>query len=282
MGLRASRSDRHPSRLYTWASTAQGHGVLWDAWREHAHSPTTRRIFIPAWRHDLNRVPQETRAIWDAYGQERLTDDEKLWMRVVKDAYDYEIPPEYVVWYRWKLATDMHGDEAMMCQEHPNLPEDAFQSFGDKFFRPALIRALRDRTHATPEPHGYRFEWDRWLDTSKLVPCAPTGDGVLTVWEEPDPEGVYIVSCHPAHSSSPTATTGASATTSAQNAAGRATDESAMRVKYIEDCMTELDKCLGGLIGLTLNNANITDAMNRRRGQLIVAKGHLSPVKSQD
>src|SRR5262245_390144 len=31
MGLRASRSDRHPFRLYTWASTAQGNGVLWAA-----------------------------------------------------------------------------------------------------------------------------------------------------------------------------------------------------------------------------------------------------------
>jgi hypothetical protein len=206
MGLRASRSTRHPRRLYTWASTAQGHGVLYQTWKAQEHSPTTRRIFIPAWRHTLNHVERDNRTIWDVYGSDRLTEDEKLWIRAVKERYDYDIPPEYVVWYRWQLVDAMKNDEAMMAQEHPNLEEDAFQAMGDRFFRPALIRALREKTHAAPEPHGYRFEWDRFIDTSKLVPCEAKGDGVLTVWEEPDPEGVYIVSCHPAHSSSPTAT----------------------------------------------------------------------------
>lgn len=202
MGLRASRSDRHPFRLYTWASTAQGHGVLWAAWREHANSPTTRRVFIPAWRHDLNYVPRDNRAVWDVYGSDRLTEDERLWMAGVSNEYGVSLPPEYVVWYRWKLAEDMHGDEAMMAQEHPNLPEDAFQSFGDKFFRPALIRELRAVAKQAPEPHGYTYNWGRWLDTTEVNPSAPNEDGTITVWEEPDIEGVYVVACHPAYSSS--------------------------------------------------------------------------------
>lgn len=202
MGLRASRSDRHPRRLYTWASTAQGRGVLWEAWREYANSATTRRIFIPAWRHDLNYVLRENRAVWDIYGSDRLSEDERLWINAVKEQYDYDLPPEYVVWYRWKLAEDMHGDEAMMAQEHPNLPEDAFQSFGDKFFRPALIRQLREAAKRAPTPNGYKYEWGKWLDATHVPQCDPTDEGAIVVWEEPDPEGVYIVACHPAYSSS--------------------------------------------------------------------------------
>jgi hypothetical protein len=96
----------------------------------------------------------------------------------------------------------MHGDEAMMAQEHPNLPEDAFQSFGNKFFRPALIRQLRAGAAQAPKPHGYKYEWGRWLDDTQIEKCDPREDGAVTVWEEPDPEGVYIVACHPAYSSS--------------------------------------------------------------------------------
>jgi hypothetical protein len=202
MGLRASRSDRHPCRLYTWASTAQGYGVLWAAWREHEHSATTRRVFIPAWRHDLNYVQRANRAVWDLYGSDRLSEEERLWLHAVRGQYDVDLPPEYVVWYRWKLAEDMHGDEAMMAQEHPNLPEDAFQSMGDKFFRPALIRQLRESAAEAPEPHGYTYEWGKWLDTTTIHPADPHADDAITVWEEPDPEGVYIIACHPAYSSS--------------------------------------------------------------------------------
>jgi hypothetical protein len=204
-GFRASLSDRHPYRLSTWASTAQGYGVLHDAWKETEGSPTTRRIFIPWWLHELYRVEQTTHAIWEAYGRERPTDDERLWMMLVEQRYGYRVQPEQLVWRRWKLATDFLGDEAMLMQEHPNLPEDAFQTFGDVFFRPALIRSLRERLTEAPTPTGWKYVWGRHLDESRPEPCEPGSKDSLTVWEEPDQAGVYIVSCHPAFSSTPLA-----------------------------------------------------------------------------
>jgi hypothetical protein len=204
-GLRASRSDRNPTRLYTWASTAQGHGVLWDTWKASEHSPTTRRIFIPWFMHDHYRIEQDNRAVWDAYGREDPSEEERLWLRAVDERYGIRVAPEQVVWWRWKLATDMEGDLAMMSQEHPWLPEDAFQTFGDVFFKASLIRHLRDDLATAPTPKGYRYRWAKYLDETPVDPCEPLTPGAITVWEEPDPQGVYIVACHPAFSSTQTA-----------------------------------------------------------------------------
>jgi hypothetical protein len=63
-----------------------------------------------------------------------------------------------------------------------------------------------------------------------------------------------------------------------QNAGGQV----GMREQYVLQVGQALTESLNTLIGITMNMANMQDAVNRKRGQLIVAKGRLSPVKSSD
>jgi hypothetical protein len=62
----------------------------------------------------------------------------------------------------------------------------------------------------------------------------------------------------------------------------RAGQPMGMRDQYAAQVGQALTDCLNTLIGITMNMANMQDAVNRKRGALIVAKGHLSPVKSRD
>ncbi len=198
--LRAALSKRHPQRLYLWPSTAQGYGVFWEMWKTAQTAVTQKAIFIPPWRHELYRIERSQRAMWERYGEMPATPEERQWLDAVMRIYAYTIPHEYVAWYRATLAEDFAGDETLMAQEYPNLPEDAFQSFGDKFLAPGLVQRLRLDLADAPTPTGYRYEWGANLDESQVLACDPD-DAPLLVWEEPNPNGVYVVSAHPSWSS---------------------------------------------------------------------------------
>ncbi len=201
--LRAALSKRHPRRLYSWNSTARGFNVFWEMWRTAEKAVSQRAIFIGWWRHDGYRVEASERELWDRYGGP-ATGDERRWARVIRDRYEVTILPEQLVWYRWQLAEEFFGDETLLAQEYPCLPEDAFQAFGDKFIDVEQIRALRLTLREAPAPTTHRYEFAATLDDTKLLPAAPAR-ATMTIWEEPVPEGVYVVAGHPWGSSDPKA-----------------------------------------------------------------------------
>jgi hypothetical protein len=201
--LRAALSEHHPDRLYFWISTARGFNVFKSMWDEAAHAVSTRRVFVPWWRHEGYRIEEDDPRYAKYAG--RLTADERLWVREVKREYDVDIDPEQVIWRRWKLAEEMLGDETMMEQEYGNLPDSCFVAFGDKFISVSTIQRLRlDLKHA-PKPAGYRYEVGQHWDESQTLP-APADKAPLLVWEEPEPLAAYIVAGHPWGSSSQNAT----------------------------------------------------------------------------
>lgn len=202
--VRASLSKVHPNRLYLWNSTAQGFGPFHEMVETAKDAVAQRLIFVAWWRHERYRVERTNESVWDKYGG-RLTTDEKRWTREIKKLYSVEIEPEQVVWYRWTCDEDFMGDETMLAQEHPCLPEDAFQSFGDKFIPPHVIRRLNIEVKDAPRPIGYTYEPGNTLDGTRTE-TAPASTAPLKVWVEPVDDGAYIVSGHPWGSSSPDAT----------------------------------------------------------------------------
>jgi hypothetical protein len=203
--LRASLSDRHPKRFYSWNGTARGFNHFWDMCQEAQKAATQRFIFIGWYRHELYRINEDEQpAVWEQYNG-RLTSEERAWMREVKRLYGLEITAEQVVWYRYVLEEKFYGDEAMRAQEFPCLPEDAFQAFGDRFIPTADVARLRLDAKKAPKPLGYRYEVAPHWDESKMVK-APVDQAPLLVWEEPEQWGAYIVAGHPWGSSSANAT----------------------------------------------------------------------------
>src|SRR5438094_2446686 len=163
-------------------------------WLTAQEAATQRAIFIGWWRHALYRIEKGT-PTWELYAG-APSKEEREWMREIKRRYGVTIAPEQVVWYRYRLAEKYRGDETMRMQEHPCLPDDAFQAFVEKFIPYALIKGLRDRLDAVRKPDGFRYEFGKYLDTTKAVACSLT-DASLKVWEEPQPYAVYIVAAHP-------------------------------------------------------------------------------------
>src|SRR3990167_758573 len=200
--LRAAFSRTHPERFYAWNSTARGFNPFHDLWQTAQRAVTQRAIFIGWWWHQGYRIERSHAELWAAYGTRRPSVGERQWMRAVKDQYAVTITPEQLAWYRWQLVEEFLGDEALLAQEFPVLAEDAFQAFGEKFIAPTLVQKVRLAVARQPRPEGYTYEWGPTLDESR-VKAAGLTTALLRVWEEPQPDGVYVLSAHPSRSSSP-------------------------------------------------------------------------------
>lgn len=203
--LRASLSEQNPLRLYLWNSTARGIGTPFHSmWKTAERAVASRAIFISWWRHEGYQIARDRDDYWAAYGWREPTVDERQWMDEVERRYGHEITPEQLCWFRWKLAEGFSGDETLMAQEFSSLPEEAFQSYGDKFITPRFIRRMRLGLVAAPEPVGYDYQFLDTLDETAsqgITEVDPHG-AMLRVWEEPDPAGVYVVAGHPQYASS--------------------------------------------------------------------------------
>lgn len=197
-GLNRSLAETNPLRLYSFGGTANGKDVLWEMWNSAAPGKalTRRRIFVGWWRHEGHVIPKGT-PLFEAYGTDPLSEDERSWAHAIRDAYGVEISDEQWAWYRYQLAVEFNGDEDMRAQEEPCVPEDAFVSFGDKFIKPSTIRRLRAGLAADPLPETLRYEWGRAFDETRLFTDRSEAPQ-LRIWEQPEDGGVYMIGARPA------------------------------------------------------------------------------------
>lgn len=198
--LNASLARTHPRRLYSLGGTANGYDVLHEMFQSAQRAVTRRAIFIGWWRHEGYRVERGS-ALFDAYGIAEPTDEERGWMRAIRERYGVEIAPEQLAWYRATLVEDFEGNEDLRAQEHPCLPEEAFVSFGDKFIKPGTIRRMRAARDGDPAPVGYRYRWAGHFNAVRLLESPAHGSDLL-VWEEPQEGGVYVLGAKPPDESS--------------------------------------------------------------------------------
>lgn len=203
--VRAALAEDNPERLYVWIGTANGQGTVFhDMVRDAQQAVTQRFVFLAWWMHGAYSKPytEANRELWDAYGGEP-TGDEWEWMQDVERLFGHEITLPQLVWWRWALAEKMGGDRDLMDQEFGSTPERCFVAFGDKLIPTGTIRALQRGLEEAPPSHGYRHEWGPLLEDTRVH---EDPDGALTVWDEPDPKGVYIIGAHPWGASEPSAT----------------------------------------------------------------------------
>lgn len=206
--LNASFSQVNPMRLYLSNSTARGIGTPFhEMWKTAEKAVTQRPVFLTWWMHEGYVITEAQAELWDRYADPELSDDETLWTGEVLRRYGVTITLAQLAWYRWQLVEQFYGDEVLLAQEFACLPEDAFQAFGEKFISPALIRRLRLSLGAAPTPTGLRYTFRETLDDTAAqgLHAADPTDAPLVIWEEPEKDGVYLVSGHPAYSSSESA-----------------------------------------------------------------------------
>jgi len=198
--LRAAFSERHPHRLFIWEGTAKGHNHFYDMWREAEHATTIKQIFLGWWRHTQYKLTEADKA-FHVYWDGTLTADERAWAREIKRRWGVELTAGQWAWYRWKFAESMMQNELLMLQEYPTLPEHAFQASGQPFVGHAAIAQLTSDLDDAPQPSHYRYTFGPTIEQTIVKPTTPEL-AQLTVWEDPDPHGVYIVAADPAFGAS--------------------------------------------------------------------------------
>jgi hypothetical protein len=195
--LLASLAENYPDRLYIFESTALGFNMWYDIYQEAKNSLTQKAIFIGWWRNELYSVSRGTE-IFEVYGKEDPTPTEWEWIDPIKKLFNVTITPEQLAWARWKLYEKHRGNETTFFQEFPPLEEYAFQMSGSKFFSNRKLTETKLMLEKEQPPADYyRYSIAATFDLTSLVPSAPY-QAQLTVWEEPDPLGVYAIAGDPA------------------------------------------------------------------------------------
>jgi hypothetical protein len=207
VSFKESLSDVNPNRLYIYESTARGPNMWSRLWRE-AREDVRHCIcvFIGWWAKDSHRIARSDRD-WEFYGAQAPTDLEQIKIDLVKKMYDFDVSQEQLAWYRRAMdpAAIDDGDveagfeaSAYQKQEQPWDEEEAFQITGSIFFAGEKLKDQTDKWVSrkfTP----YMFMGGPEFSDMKVYRAENTRMMELKVWEPPQPESVYVVSCDPAY-----------------------------------------------------------------------------------
>lgn len=196
VSLQSSLAEKYPNRLYVFESTARGFNLFYDVWNDAVRARTTQAIFIGWWLNENYAWPKDSR-IYKVYWDQVYTAEEKRWVRDIKKLYGFDIRPEQMAWWRWKLNEEVH-DEKLMLQEFPPTEQYAFIMTGENFFSTDTLMQMKKDAENVPVS-GYRYVIGPKFEDIEIHEVR---DGELKVWEQPDPAGTYIVAADPAYGES--------------------------------------------------------------------------------
>jgi hypothetical protein len=196
--LLASLAETNPLRYYMFESTARGFNMYHDMWTVAKKAKTQKAIFCGWWRNQLYAADPKSdvyRTYWDG----KLSAEEKEWTREVRKIYNFEINSRQMAWWRWKLYEGLK-DESLMYQEFPPTEDYAFIMTGSSFFSTARCTDAM-KVAKRIEANYFRFSMGaNFQDTELLKSNARLS--TMTIWEEPMPQGYYVIGADPAYGSS--------------------------------------------------------------------------------
>lgn len=198
--LVATLAQQNPYRLYNFESTAFGYNMWYELCEQAKVAKSQRFIFIGWWRNEFykkSRDSIEFKTYWDG----QPTPEEREWIREVYELYHHNVTDEQLAWWRWYLAELCPGSDAnLMYQMFPPTADYAFQMSGSKFFSSERVNLMFKRAiEIEPTYHRYKFglhfEQTEFLDSNEQ-------NADVAIWEQPDPNGVYVLGADPAFGSS--------------------------------------------------------------------------------
>ena len=204
--IRDSLSSKHPNRLYSWESTANGFNHWKDMCDTAEHASTQKYIFLGWWLHPDYRCEKgsnEYRVYWDG----ALKPEEKRWIKEVKYlygkefreimGYDLEITPEQIAWYRLQYYEKKNEDMNALYQEHPPTSELSFIMSGYKYF--SSERLTESYKEAMKQPfEAYRYTFGQDVNDTKVHKTNAV-NAQLKVWNHYVPGGMYALGADPAY-----------------------------------------------------------------------------------
>ncbi len=205
-----SLSEINPDRLYIYESTARGFNKWWMLWKEARQDPMhCKCIFLGWWSKGTQRVHQGD-IDYHLYAKDPPTDKEIVKIKEVKEKYDVDVDVEQLAWYRRKMNPSLGQSEqtedgsisfegsAMRVQEQPWTEEEAFQQTGSVFFASKDLTDLTNN-HVSRKYKSFMFLAGEEFSDMKIYRSENPRSTELKVWEEPQPEGVYVFGVDPAY-----------------------------------------------------------------------------------
>lgn len=194
----ASLADTNPLRLQIFESTARGMNLFKNMWDDACEAVTQRAIFIGWWLNELYRKERGSNE-FRVYGEDSPSIEEQEWITAIKQAYDFDLEPEQLAWWRWCLAEKIH-DENFMMQEFPPTADHAFILSGKNFFSLPKLHEIAAQIDREAAPQCWRFKFGENFLETELEQCSETS-AQLRVWEQPTDEGFYSIGADPAYGS---------------------------------------------------------------------------------
>jgi|SRR5579872_887421 len=205
--LRQSLSDVNPDRLYLWESTARGYNKWNEIWEEaKSDIHHSKCIFYGWWSKDSQRIDRSD-PDFERYAAQPPTQTEIDRIELVKERHGVEITPEQLAWVRKKMDPTAQSDgdlpveyegNTIRLQEQAWLSEDAWQITGASFFAPENLKEITDK-FASTKYKGYWFAPGVEFIDMKVYPAVSQQQVQLKVWNEPETDGVYVISADPAY-----------------------------------------------------------------------------------
>jgi len=201
--FRSQMSSLYPHRLQIYESTANGFNHFADMCEDAKSDPTKCFIFIGWWRDERNQFPV-SHPFFSVYMPQgiktSLTPLERKRVREVREQFNFEVSLQQIAWYRWHLESEKGGDQSLMDQEYPWVPEDAFQATGSNFF---TAEALTDCMRYAKKQafQTFRYKLGMKFDETEVRQVKDTR-AELRIWEQPTRFGYYALGCDPAYGSS--------------------------------------------------------------------------------
>jgi hypothetical protein len=199
--LSSSLAEKNPMRLYVFESTANGFNAWYDMCMTAKRAIRQKFIFIGWWRKEeycFDPEDREYQVYWEA--APHYSKKEAEWIRKIKQYYDFDISPGQISWYRWHLLEQKKGDEILMKQEYPATEDEAFVVAGSEFFTAERL------TNVYLECRKGKYDSYRYVTGSEFqftqIHRTNAQNAELKIWEEPRPEGIYVMGADPAYGSS--------------------------------------------------------------------------------
>ena len=124
----------------------------------------------------------------------------------VKKLYEVDITVEQLAWIRRRMnpAATSEGDadpefegSNIKIQEQPWTEEEAFQQTGSIFFSAEKLTEMTNN-YVNLNFKSYMYSVGAEFSDTIILKAPTTKMAELKVWEEPDPDGYYVLGCDPA------------------------------------------------------------------------------------
>lgn len=192
--IQSSLSDSFKYRLYVYESTANGYNEFFDLWETAKKSSTMKAIFVGWWSKNDNVLPKKLEY---ANYFRPLDNEEKAYVKKIKQYYNIDITTEQWAWWRYQLETKFRNNEVICLQELPHTEDEAFQLSGSKYFPSVLIQ------NQFIEANKYNpMRFHAWVEGNEIRLTLSDMYNLL-IWELPQVSVKYVIGADPTFGANP-------------------------------------------------------------------------------